>query len=215
MAHTVIPPHRVTTGTLELAHKGNINDKTIPERDREVRDFNITLIASATTRRSHLVIDTHRTDLGVTRQGCHHIHEMIVTANRTCVLFPSEDMITQRIDTHLTGAKRATVSVGKHLGDGRSKTPAEKSLPNVWWATSYRLLLRKFRQKTKRVPVEVIFLALAGGTVVCEGSGCGVGKSSAKTEESGSADLAGKRCAHCNANISTDRSRLMCACAPL
>jgi len=35
MAHTVIPPPRGTTATLELAHKGNINDKTIPERDRE------------------------------------------------------------------------------------------------------------------------------------------------------------------------------------
>jgi len=44
---------------------------------------------------------------------------MIVTANRTCVLLTSEDIITQRIDTHLAGAKRATVSVGKHLGDGR------------------------------------------------------------------------------------------------
>ena len=128
MAHTVIPPHRVTTGTLELAHKGNINDKTIPERDREVRDFNITLIASATTRRSHLVIDTHRTDLGVTRQGYHHIHEMIVTANRTCVLHASEDMITQGIDAHLARAKRAIVSVGKHLGDGRSEIPAETRL---------------------------------------------------------------------------------------
>jgi len=56
---------------------------------------------------------------------------MIVTANRTCVLLAGEDMITQKIDTHLAGAKRATVSVGKHLGDGRSKTPAEKSLPHV------------------------------------------------------------------------------------
>ena len=82
------------------------------------------------------MIDTHRTDLGVTRQGYHHIHEMVVTANRTCVLIASEDMITQRIDAHLAGAKRATVSVGTHLGDGRSKTPAEKSLLNVWWATS-------------------------------------------------------------------------------
>ena len=142
MAHTVISPPRGTTTTLELAHKGNINDKTIPERDREVRDFNVALLASVITRRQHLVIDTHRTDLGVTRQGCHHIHEMIVTANRTCVLLPSEDMITQRIDAHLAGAKRATVSVGKHLGDGRSTvsvgkhlgdgrsgTPAEQSLP--------------------------------------------------------------------------------------
>ena len=60
MAHTVIPPPRGPTATLELAHKGNINDKTIPERDREVRDFHVTLLA---TRRRHLVIDTHRTDL--------------------------------------------------------------------------------------------------------------------------------------------------------
>ena len=36
MAHTVIPPLRCTAATLELAHKGNINDKTITERDREV-----------------------------------------------------------------------------------------------------------------------------------------------------------------------------------
>jgi len=55
-------------------------------------------------------------------------------------------MITQRIDAHLAGAKRATVSVGKHLGDGRSETPAGKSLPNVWWEMSYRLLLRKSRR---------------------------------------------------------------------
>jgi len=40
------------------------------------------------------------------------------------VLLASEDMITQRIDAHLAGAKRATVSVDKHLGDGRSETPA-------------------------------------------------------------------------------------------
>jgi len=32
-----------------------------------------------------------------------------VTTNRTCVLLTSEDMITQRIDAHLAGAKRATV----------------------------------------------------------------------------------------------------------
>ena len=85
---------------------------------------------------------------------------MIVTANRTCVLLASDHMITQRIDAHLVGAKRATVSVGKHLGEGRSETPAEKSLSNVWWETSYRLLLRKFQQKTKRVPVEVHLLSL-------------------------------------------------------
>ena len=64
-----------------------------------------------------------------------------------------------RPTAHLAGAKRATVSVGKHLGDRRSETPAEKSLRNVWWETSYRLLLRKFRQKTKRVPVEVHLLS--------------------------------------------------------
>ena len=34
--------------------------------------------------------------------------------------FSSEDMITQRINTHLVRTKRATVSVGNHLGDGRS-----------------------------------------------------------------------------------------------
>ena len=45
MAHTVIPPPRGPTATLELAHKGNINDKTIPERDREVRDFIIDIEA--------------------------------------------------------------------------------------------------------------------------------------------------------------------------
>jgi len=76
--------------------------------------FNVTLFASAIARRLHLVIDTHRIDLGVTRQGCHHIHETIVTANRTCVLLASEDMITQRIDAHLARAERATVSVSKH-----------------------------------------------------------------------------------------------------
>jgi len=143
MAHTVIPPHRGTTATLELTHKGNINDKTIQERDREVRDFDVTLLASAITRRRHLEIDTHRTNLGVTRQGCHYNHEMIVTANRICVMLASEDMITQRIDAHLARAKRATVSMGKHRGDGRSETPGEKSLPNVRWETSYRLLLGK------------------------------------------------------------------------
>jgi len=44
-----------------------------------------------------------------------------VTANRTCVLLASEDMITQRINAHLAGAKRATVSVGKHLGNGTNR----------------------------------------------------------------------------------------------
>jgi len=143
MTHTIIPPPRCTAATLELTHKGNINDETISERDREVRDFNVTLLASAITRLQHLVIDTHRTYLGVTRQGCHYIHEMIVTANRTCVLLPSEDMITQRIDTHLAGAKRVTVSVGKHLGDGRSETPAQKSLTNIRQETSLQLIRGK------------------------------------------------------------------------
>ena len=79
MVHTVIPPLRVTTGTLELTAsllllKGHgetkvnsfpqYNDNTIPERDREVGDFNVTLLASVITRRRHFVIDTHRTDLG-------------------------------------------------------------------------------------------------------------------------------------------------------
>ena len=41
MAHTVIPPPRGTTTNLELTHKGNINDKTIPEREREVRDLSV------------------------------------------------------------------------------------------------------------------------------------------------------------------------------
>jgi len=134
MANTVIPPPRCTVVTLQLTHKGNFNDKTI----LEVRDFNVTLLASAIARRRHLVIDTHRTDLGVTRQRCHYIHEMIVIANRTCVLLASEDMITQSIDTHhdLAGAKRATVSVVKHLGDGCSETPAIKSLLNVRRETS-------------------------------------------------------------------------------
>jgi len=76
---------------------------------------------------------------------------MIVTANRTCVLLASEDMITQRINAHLARAKRATVSVGKHLGNGRSENPAEKSLPNVRWETSYRLLLRKFNPKPDQI----------------------------------------------------------------
>ena len=91
---------------------------TRPSR-REIRKIEIstsTLLASAVARSRHLVIGTHRTYVGVTRQACHHIHEMIVTKNRTCVLLASEDMITQRIDAHLAGAKRATVSVVKHLG---------------------------------------------------------------------------------------------------
>ena len=72
----------------------------------------------------------------------------------------SEDMITQKIDTHLVGEKRATVSVGKYLGDGRSKTPTEKNLSNVRQETSPKLIRGKVRQKTKRVPVEVHVLSV-------------------------------------------------------
>jgi len=57
---------------------------------------------------------------------------MIVTANRTCVLLATEDMVTHWINTHLAGTLRATLGVGKHLGDGGPKAVAEKSLPNVW-----------------------------------------------------------------------------------
>jgi len=57
---------------------------------------------------------------------------MIVTANRTCVLLAGEDMMTQRINTHLAGAQRAALSVNKHLGNRRLEAPARKSLPNVW-----------------------------------------------------------------------------------
>ena len=45
MAHTVIPPPRGTTATLELTLKGNINDKTISERDSEMRAKNSVLDA--------------------------------------------------------------------------------------------------------------------------------------------------------------------------
>ena len=68
---------------------------------------------------------------------------MIVTANSTCVLLARENMITQRINTHLAGAKCATVRVSKQLGDGRSETPAEKSLPNIRRETSLQLIRGK------------------------------------------------------------------------
>ena len=85
MAHTVMPPPRGTTATLELAHKGNINDKTIPERDEEVKDFNVTLLASAITRRRHLVIDTRRTDPGVTRQkGLFFFCHLVILERSSC-----------------------------------------------------------------------------------------------------------------------------------
>jgi len=67
VAHTVIPPPRCTNATHELTRKGNVNDKTITERDREVKDFNVTLLAGAVARSPHLVIDTHRAYVGVTR----------------------------------------------------------------------------------------------------------------------------------------------------
>ena len=69
-------------------------------------------------------------------------------------------MITQRIKTHLTGALRATLSVGNHLGDGPSEAPAEKSLPNVRRETSQNLVRGKVQQKTKRVPLDVHLLSL-------------------------------------------------------
>ena len=102
----VYRPSSKGTKLLLQVIKAIVNQSTIPERYGEVRDFNVTLLVSAIARRRHLVIDMHRTNLGVTRQGCHYIHEMIVTVNRTCVLLASEDMITQRIDAHLAGAKR-------------------------------------------------------------------------------------------------------------
>ena len=48
--------------------------------------------------------------------------------------------------------------MGKHLGDGRSEAPAEKSLPNVRRETSQNLMRGKVRQKAKRVPVDVHLL---------------------------------------------------------
>jgi len=59
------------------------------------------------------------------------------------VLLASENMIAQRINTRLAGANRVTVSVGKHLGVGRSQTPAEKSLPNIQQETSPQLVRGK------------------------------------------------------------------------
>ena len=76
---------------------------------------------------------------------------MIVTVNRTCVLLASEDMTTQRINTHLAGAQRATVSVGKHLGDGRSETPGEKQ--DVLWKTR-RPVENKLQTFADKVPTE-------------------------------------------------------------
>ena len=78
----------------------------------------------------------------------------------TCVLLASEDMITQRIDAHLARAKRATVSVGKYLGDGRSETPPEKSLPNIRRERGLQLIRGKVQHKTKMAPVEVHLFSL-------------------------------------------------------
>jgi len=136
VVHTFIPSPRSTAATHDLTHKGDVNSKTIAERGREILDFNVTLLAGAITRCRHLVVDTHRTYVGRTRQHCQNIHPMIVTVNRTCVLLATEDMITQRINTHIAGTLRATLGVGKHLGDGGHKAPAEKSLPNVWQEAS-------------------------------------------------------------------------------
>jgi len=55
---------------------------------------------------------------------------MIVTANSTCVLLARENMTTQRINTHLAGAKCAIVRMGKQLGDGRSETIV--GIPRTW-----------------------------------------------------------------------------------
>jgi len=130
MAHTIIPPPRCTAATLELTHKGNINDQTITEGDWEVKDFNFSLLACVITRSRHLEIDTHRTNLEVTRQACHYIHEMIVTVNRTCVLLASEDMITQRIDNHLVGAKRVYCKSRKR---GKRNRNSFMSVYIVYW----------------------------------------------------------------------------------
>ena len=69
----------------------------------------MTVLTGAITRCRNLVVDTRRTYVGRTRQHCRNIHQMIVTANRkTCVLLAAEDMIAQRINTHLAGILRAT-----------------------------------------------------------------------------------------------------------
>ena len=61
VAHTVIPSPRSTAATHELTHKGDINYKTITEKEREILDFNVTLLTGAITRCRHLVVDMHRT----------------------------------------------------------------------------------------------------------------------------------------------------------
>ena len=73
--------------------------------------------ASAITRRRHLVIDPHRTDLGVTRQGCHHIHEMIVTRNRTCVLLAMKIHEFARLALSIVLARSLILSLRSRKGE--------------------------------------------------------------------------------------------------
>jgi len=94
VAHTLISSPKSTAATHELTHKGDVNYKTITEREREFLDFNVTLRMVAITCCRHPVVDTHRTYVGRTRQHCQNIHQMIVTANRTCALLATKDMIT-------------------------------------------------------------------------------------------------------------------------
>jgi len=111
VSHTVIPSPKSTAATRELSHKGDVNYKTITERDREILDFNVTLFTGTITRCQHLVVDTYRIYVGRTRLHCQNIHQMIVTVNRTCVLRATEDMITQRINKHLVPTLHATLGV--------------------------------------------------------------------------------------------------------
>jgi len=69
-------------------------------------------------------------------------------------MLASEDMITQRIDTHLAGAKRATVSVGKHLGDGRSETPAEKAYQTSGGKRVSNLFVERSDRKPRRLQLK-------------------------------------------------------------
>jgi len=52
--------------------KGNVNYKTIMERDRKISDFNVTLIAGAVNR--VVASDTHNTYVGSTHQLSQNIH---------------------------------------------------------------------------------------------------------------------------------------------
>ena len=64
MAHTVIPPPRGTTAILELTHKGNINEKTIPERDREIE-----ILTSPCLRVSSPVVDIMKYEIELQGYG--------------------------------------------------------------------------------------------------------------------------------------------------